>query len=234
MIAYPINWKFIGQPIILEEIRQALAEVICNIDGRCKNLSLSGGIDSSLMLYFMTRIINPDDIKCYTIALNTEHPDYIFANMVAKYFGVKCFTSIPHNTPIQLEDDFPGDEIVRAFYENLSNLGVTDIISCDGIDEFTAGYYAHMEDPTEEIYYKYLEKLRDEQLNPLNKNSGDVRVYLPYMASSIIRLLSQIPLKRKCDKTHRKKIMFELAKGNLPKEILTRRKYGFCDAMRIK
>ncbi len=232
MIVKPNNWKLVGLPVTLEDIEQILLEVILSME--CTNLSLSGGIDSSLMLYYMTRFINRDHIKCYTITNSIEHPDYIFANMVAKYFGVDCFTYIPDSAPIRLENDLPGDEIVRAFYEHLSNIGIADIIACDGIDEFTGGYFAHMEDPTEETYYKYLEKLRDEQLVPLDKNSGKVKVLLPYISPSVVNRLSQIPLSKKCNKTHRKIIMFELAKGNLPKEVLSRRKYGFCDAMRIK
>lgn len=232
MIAKPNNWRLVGLPVTLEDIERTLLEVILSMN--CTNLSLSGGIDSSLMLYYMTRFINRDHIKCYTMASSTEHPDYIFANMVAKHFGVDCFSYIPDNAPVRLEGDLPGDEIVRAFYEHLSNIGVTDIIACDGIDEFTGGYYVHMTDPTEETYYKYLEKLRDDQLIPLDKNSGKVRVLLPYISPAVVNRLSRIPLSRKCDKTHRKIIMFELAKGNLPKEVLTRRKYGFVDAMTIK
>lgn len=232
MIIKPDNWKLVGLPVTLEDIEHTLLEAILSMD--CTNLSLSGGIDSSLMLYYMTRFINRDHIKCYTIANSIEHPDYIYANMVAEYFGVECFTYIPDRSPVRLEDDLPGDEIVRAFYEYLLNMEVTDIIACDGIDEFTGGYYAHMQDPTEKTYYKYLENLRDDQLIPLDKNSGKVKVFLPYISHSVVNRLSQIPLSRKCDKTHRKIIMFELAKGNLPEEVLTRRKYGFCDAMIIK
>ena len=202
MIAEPENWRLVGHPVSLEDIEHSLLEAILAMD--CKNLSLSGGIDSSLMLYYMTRFINRDHIKCYTIASSTEHPDYVFAHMAAGYFGVDCFTYIPDSAPVKQEGDLPGDEIVRAFYEHLSRIGVTDIIACDGIDEFTCGYYDHMENPTEETYYKYLENLRDDQLIPLDKNSCDVRVYLPYISHSVVNYLSQVPLARKCDKTHRK------------------------------
>lgn len=232
MIFYPENWELVGRPVTLEDIEHSLLEAILATD--CKNLSLSGGIDSSLMLYYMTRFNNPDHIKCYTMASSTDHPDYVFANGVARYFNVDCFAYIPDSPPVRLENDLPGDEIVRAFYEHLSSIGVTDIIACDGIDELTCGYYAHMKDPTEETYYKYLENLRDDQLIPLDKNSGKIKVMLPYISHSVVNYLSQVPLARKCDKTHRKKIMLELAKGNLPKQVLSRRKYGFLDAMKIK
>jgi len=232
MIVEPKNWESIGQAITLKQIEETLLQVIADL--KCKNLSLSGGIDSSLMLYYMTRVFNVDEIKCYTMACGLEHPDRIYANEVAVHFGVNRTTYIPDNNLIQLEDDLPGDEIVRAFYTYLSSHGITEIIACDGIDEFMGGYYAHMKKPTEETYYKYLKGLQREQLEPLNKNSGKVEVFLPYISQSVIYLLSQIPLKRKFDETHRKKIMFYLAKGKLPTGILTRRKYGFCDAMRFK
>jgi asparagine synthetase B (glutamine-hydrolysing) len=79
-----------------------------------------------------------------------------------------------------------------------------------------------------------MKRLQEEQLIPLNKNSGQVKVYLPYLDNRLVLLFSQIPISEKVDSKHRKKIMIQMAKGKIPNEIINRRKYGFCDVLKIK
>ncbi|GAJ00019.1 unnamed protein product, partial [marine sediment metagenome] len=38
----------------------------------------------------------------------------------------------------------------------------------------------------------------------------------------------------KVDRKCRKKLMVEIAKGKIPNEVINRRKYGFCDVLKIK
>ncbi len=225
MIIYPSGWKTIGRKIKLKEIEDVILTVLTKINCNC--LALSGGLDSSLLLYFMTRIFG-NDIRCFTIALSKDHPDYIFSNLVSRYFNIDNEIYIPC---IRLNS---GDDITKAFYDNLAKLGVTEIISCDGIDEFMCGYYDHQKNPSEEVYFDYIRRLKNDHLVPLDKNSGDIKVYLPYLDSELISVLSQIPISEKVDSVCRKKMMVQLAEGRIIKEIIERRKYGFCDAMRIK
>jgi len=231
MIKHPKNWNQIGTKITLTQIDEAMVKIIKDLDCNC--LSLSGGIDSSLLLYYMVQIFGKD-VKCYVIAKNTDHPDYIFATLIARHFGVACIANVPNGYIERKSGDFPGDEIVRNFYNTLSYNGIKRIIAGDGVDEFMGGYYGHMKNPTEEAYFNYLLRLQEEQLEPLNKNSGDVEVILPYLDQRLILLLTQVPLKEKVDSKNRKKIIMKLAKGRVPNEILERRKYGFVDAMTIK
>jgi len=200
----------------------------------CDCLALSGGVDSSLLLYYMVRVFGKR-VKCYTFAKNQDHPDYIFANLVARHFGVDCIINVPDGCLKKRVGDFPGDEIVRNFYTTLANNGIKRIIAGDGIDEFMCGYYDHMKNPTEETYFDFLLKLRKQQLEPLDKNSYEVEVLLPYLDERMTYLCAQIPLSKKIDPQNRKKIITKLAKKNkLPNEIINRRKYGFCDAMTLK
>jgi len=231
MITYPINWKQIGIKITLIDIEKQLIQIIKELNCNC--LALSGGVDSSLMLYFMTKIFRKN-IKTFTIALNEKHPDYIYSNIAINYFKVKGEIYTPRKIPKRLKNDCSGDEIVRMFYNNLKLKKIKKIIACDGIDEFTGGYYEHMKYPNEKTYYKFIRKLQKKQLEPLNRNSNDIEVLLPYIDSNLILLLSQIPLSEKVDKFQRKKIIYNIAKDKIPLEILERRKYGFCDAMIIK
>lgn len=126
-----------------------------------------------------------------------------------------------------------GDKTVQLFYKFVCKY-TEKLVAGDTIDEYTGGYYAHMANPTEKVYYSYIRQLQKNHLIPLDENSGKVKVYLPYADEKVIGLLSQIPLKDKVDLKSRKKIMVELAKGKVPEEVITRRKYGFCDSFKIK
>ena len=220
MIKYPPKWQDIGRKVKPAEIGAAVQWVIQKLNVR--NISLSGGIDSTLLLYFMKRILG-DPIHCYTIALDETHPDYVNAKMAAEFFGVEFH-------PYVLGKLTSGNGCVKAFYERLSADGVTDIITGDGIDEFSCGYYSHQKDQSEQNYISWIRRLQGEQLIPLNENSGDLSVYLPYLSPEVISLMSLIPLYEKVDSSCRKKIIVEMAVGNIPENIITRWKFGFCDA----
>ena len=234
MIVKPRNWEKVGQPIVTYEIERTLLEILYGLDCNC--LSLSGGIDSSLLLYFM-RQIHPDGVRLFTIGSAHDHPDVQSARLVAAHFeNGEHHVYIPSPAEVEAEHkegDVPGDAAVRLFYAFVSQY-TESIVAGDGIDEFMAGYYAHMNDPTEAVYHEFLSRLRDQQLRPLNRNSGDVRVFLPYIDERLILLMAQIPLAEKVDQEGRKKVLCEIAQGKLPAEIIERRKYGFCDALHIK
>jgi asparagine synthetase B (glutamine-hydrolysing) len=220
MVKFPGLWRRIGKRVGGDDISRAVLRCIGKLHVR--NLSLSGGIDSTLLLYFMTRKLGPP-IHCYTIALDEDHPDYRHAKMAADYFGAEFH-------PYFLGETTNGEESVRTFYERLSTDGVTDIIAGDGIDEFSCGYYSHQKDQSEQNYISWIRRLNTEQLVPLNKNSGGVHVYLPYLSPEVVMLLSLIPHFEKVDSSCRKKIIVEMATGNIPEKIINRWKFGFCDA----
>ena len=234
MIVYPNTWREIGKVPTIEEIEDYIFEVINNLN--CTKLALSGGIDSSYMLWCMLKIFGKRNVKCYTISLNHDHPDYIYSKQIVKDLGVinwSCY--FPSNNEVEeLLKDKNGDSIVEKFFVWLNKEKAEEIICCDGIDEFMGGYYDHLHNPTHETYYDFMTRLQKEQLEPLHKNSADIKVFLPYMNKKLIELYDRIPMSDRFDNNNRKKIMIELAKGKIPEEIINRRKYGFVDAMRIK
>lgn len=224
MIKYPENWKDIGHEISIDEIANAIQTCIYQLNIR--NLSLSGGIDSTLLLYFMKKVLG-DPINCYTITFDENHPDYIYAKMASEFFNVNFY-------PYFLNRIEKPDDIVKIFYKKLNEDGIDSIIAGDGIDEFSCGYYSHQQDQSEENYISWIRRLNNEQLTPLNENSGNILVHLPYLSTEVINLLVLIPLYTKVDTYQRKKIIMEMAKDKIPKEIIERWKYGFCDATIIK
>ena len=96
------------------------------------------------------------------------------------------------------------------------------------------GYYDHQSD-TREKYVYYLSRLLPDHLDVLNKNSGNIKVFLPYLNEELISIYRQIPLSDKVDAECRKKIMVKISHFlEIPEEVINRNKYGFVDAFREK
>ncbi len=231
MIVYPNNWKKIGAKISPTDIEDRLVEVLKEI--YCSSLSFSGGLDSSLLLYHMCKIFGCRRIDLFTMGISEDHPDVLFAKKVIEQYKRKfLWVDFTHYIYYPKGEEIK-DSIYGMFYEFVAQ-HTDDIIAGDCIDEYTCGYYSHMKNPTEEVYYDFIRRLQEEHLIPLNENSGRVEVYLPYADEKIIGMLSQIPLKDKVDYRSRKMLMVEMARGKVPDEVILRRKYGFCDALIIK
>lgn len=219
MIVHPRNWSELGVPIVMGDIDEALREVVKDIN--CINLSFSGGIDSSLLLYYLLEV--KGTARCFTIANDAEHPDIEYSAKAIRWFEERYKVRIDHMTFVRPR--LEGNDLVKAFYGALKP-SVSCIIAGDCIDELSCGYYAH-QDMTEETYQDYLKRLQREHLRPLNQNSGGIAVYLPYADDRVTSLLYQIPLYEKVNAGRRKIVIMELAEGRVPPESIDRKKYGF-------
>jgi len=221
MIVYPQNWRKVGVPITMSDIDRAMRKVIEDID--CSNLSFSGGIDSSLLLYYLLEAKRR--VRTFTVANDAHHPDIEFSHKSLQYFESKYKTHIDHCVLIRTKLD--GDDLVKAFYGVLStSFSVKAIITGDCIDELSCGYYQH-QDLEEATYHNFLNRLQAEHLTPLNENSGDIRVYLPYADDRVANMFYRIPLYEKVSILGRKLVIQHLAEGKVLPEVIERRKYGF-------
>jgi asparagine synthetase B (glutamine-hydrolysing) len=233
MIVYPERWKLnydafaksLGSEKFNKiEFINILEKILSKFD--VKHLAYSGGIDSTLMLVMMKKVYG--QINTYTISSRENHPDIHFSRLGVEKYGTNHleFIVAPNHSEI---DVFPGDNAVRQLFENVSNY-TNKIICCDGIDEFMCGYYDHMKLDFN-IYEYYLSRLLPDHLIPLNQISQHVNVFLPYLDKKIVDKLSNVYYYYKVDKENRKKLMSSTAEYlGIPKEIIYRNKYGFCDA----
>lgn len=233
MITYPSGWRknyeeFSNtkpfKKVNIKRIIDSLIDVLSYID--VKHLAYSGGIDSTIILCLISKIFT--DVSTYTISIREDHPDIKFS-----YEGSSFYKSNHHifiTSPSSEKNISPGDDAVKKLFENVS-VYTDKIICCDGIDEFMCGYYKHTEKNNLEIYNWFLSRLLPDHLEPLNMNSKNTKVYLPYLDELIISIFSRIPLDKKMDSLNRKKIVVEIAKYlGIPRKIIYRNKYGFCDA----
>ena len=232
MIVYPDNWKkdysdYADHDIEIQSIIGVLRSVLSHIN--TPHIGYSGGIDSTIMLDIMSNVYGCD-IHTYTISSREDHPDVLFARMGSEFYNTNHHEFIVEPTKADT-DRFNGDNVVRQFFENVSKHTDT-IITCDGVDEFMCGYYDH-QDMKQRTYEFYLGRLNPDHLIPLNNASKDVKVYLPYLDERLIHIYRNVPLAAKVDHNNRKKLMVKIAEYlDIPREIIERNKYGFCDAFR--
>ena len=223
MIVYPSNWRQFGVPVTADMIDKAIREVVSEIPSI--NLSFSGGVDSCLLLHYLLKL--KGTARCFTVANSADHPDLEYSREALSWFEEQYSVHIDHEVNIRLRPKVEGDELVKAFYSSLwLSSGVRDIIVGDCIDELNCGYYAH-QDLREETYWDYLYRIQAEHLAPLDANSGNVKVYVPYADDRVANLLYRVPLYEKVSPTQRKMVITKLAEGKVPDFVLDRRKYGF-------
>ncbi len=236
MIAYPSKWN---QDYSLHALKENLTIYGDNIDEfifiltnilkkiNINNLAYSGGIDSTIILRLLSEIFN--NVNTYTMSCRTTHPDIIYARI-----GSKNYQSI-HN---EIIINSTGGQIYKQFFENV---GIKKIIHCDGIDEFMCGYWDHVKNNENNYDYDkyeyYLSVLTKNHLKPLNNESKNIKVYLPYLSSQLITFMKAIPINNKCGKLYwlkgmkTKKFMREVAKKlGIHNDFIERPKYAFSEA----
>ena len=218
MIGWPKNWQKFGNEVTIDDIDSAMRVVIADID--CINLSFSGGVDSSLLLYYLLEV--KGKANCFTVANDAGHPDIEYSAKAIQWLKEKCNTNIDHM--VFIRPNLEGDSLVKTYYGALKPF-VGDIITGDCIDELSCGYYNHR-DLQEETYHNYLHRVQVDHLQPLNENSGDTLVYLPYADDRVANLFYRIPLYEKVSQVERKLIIMRLAEGKVSPEVIERRKYG--------
>lgn len=231
MIVYPENWRieyeklaFVGgfADVDVLDIIDVLYGVLKKIN--VNHLAYSGGIDSTIILCLLDKIF--DNVFTYTISSEEDHPDVRFARYGSVKYNSKHREFIVKPTHEET-DEFTGDNAVRQFFELVET---NEIICCDGIDEFMCGYYKHR-DLKYDTYKHFLSRLVPGHLTPLNNNSKKVKVYLPYLDHNVVNIFKDLPLAKKVDSDNRKKIVCDIARHlGISEKIITRNKYGFCDA----
>jgi asparagine synthase (glutamine-hydrolysing) len=247
------NWS-------VEEFGKILKEVIENYVNECFSLNqgviyttLSGGIDSSLCLAIIRETLgNSVEIHTFTVGGYSQHPDLVFARMVAEQFETNHHELIPSRQMIgeasrELKMVFPRIS-EKEIQENLGVYFAYDLISQkvpefsiviahDGIDELLGGYWKHRasDDLAKKkvAFNDFWEKLRPEHIDPLMQiaSSMGLGVAFPYLDSRVVEYISRIPVQERTSHEISKIPLRKIASKYLPKEIIKRQKLGFCDAI---
>ena len=225
----------------MQKILEDLYKVLENSISECKaeDLALSGGLDSSILAYFLkNKNIN-------TVAITTKDfiaTDLTYCQLVAKKFNLplkiimpkteELFSSIEET--IKILKNFNDIEIrnsivIYLILKYMKDSGKSKIILGDGADELFAGYSFFLKKNEEELQ-KDLERIWDIMHFPSKKigESMGIIVEAPFLNENVIDFAKKIPTKYKVNEHDGKKygkwILRKAFEEKLPKNVVWREK----------
>ena len=225
-----------------EAISDSVDRAIAKSKGKVGML-ISGGVDSSLLLDFVTKKEKP---IVFTIVTNPEHPDLDKAKEIAKKYDLEHHIIIPTKQDIERAREaigkrgtlYKGDIAVYLALEEAREKGVDTILATDGIDEQTGGYWWHANKSDkftdkEEAFKFYWDRLNPEHIEPMldSANRLGVKVEYPFLDKEVVNTLNKIPLDERVESQITKAWFKKYAKNYVPEDIVNRPKVGFVDAL---
>ncbi len=226
---------------VLEEIFKNIYRVLEESCNSCKSnlLSLSGGLDSTIIAYFLKHR-NPKAIT--VIAKDFVSTDLTYCQMVSKQMKIPLFI---HNVntaeileaveeTIKILKNFNDIEIrnnvvmylaVKWAKEN----GEKSIITGDGADELFAGY-SFLINKAEKELEEEIERICKIMHFPTQKigESLGVKIESPFLSDSVMNLAKKIPanmkVRNESDKKYGKWILRKAFEEHIPRQIAWRQK----------
>ncbi|KAG2476538.1 MAG: putative asparagine synthetase [glutamine-hydrolyzing] 1 [Nitrosopumilales archaeon] len=199
------------QEKLLSEIQNAIKETISD---KKIGIAFSGGVDSTLV----SKICNDlgFDITLLTIGFPNSH-DILFAKDVNKHLNYKheileidedFFDEIASKIGKKIKtDNLSWNENCIAFYhvaKLAQNLGITTVVTANGIDELFCGYNAYREaiEVGEENVLQLMDsKLENElkMMKAVNEVTSElsVRIIQPLLNEQFIKVAKTIPISEK-------------------------------------
>lgn len=170
---------------------------------------LSGGIDSSVLLYLTSEIVGPEKVRAYCITFG-ERDESEYAERIADWCNVKLIKkemtpedSIKLTREAVLLSRAPVDSTTVLFISKLcAHDGTTKVLSGLGLDELLGGYPQHVRASDKDFhkvetdliwrcqsYYVWLQ---------LTQSKNYVEVRFPYLEPNLIAFCRGLPRSHKC------------------------------------
>jgi len=226
---------------MLQETLEKLYEVLENSvsESAGQTLALSGGLDSSILAYFLK------NKGCETIAVITKDfigTDLTFCQLIAKKFKLPLQIIMPTTKElltaieetIKILKNFNDIEIRNSVVIYLAlklvkNSGKSNLILGDGADELFAGYSFFLKKNENELQ-KDLERIWDVMHFPSKKigKSLGITVETPFLNDKVMNFAKTIPVNLKVKenngKMYGKWILRKVFENKLPKNVVWRKK----------
>ena len=230
--------------VMIEAVKQTFSR------GNIEGVSLSGGLDSSIILAVAHQYNK--NIKAFTSTLAVNHgEDLQYAKMLTEYLGVEH-----HVYEITQEDikaiiadavwyleSFDEDCIVgfiaNYYTSQLASKHVKAVLVGEGADELFGGYFRELKDISdpaekERVGRRLLEVAYNTALRRLDRGwmSNSVEYHAPFLHPAVVEICNKLPMELKCyavskDKSVEKWILREAFRDMLPQEIADRPKMRF-------
>ena len=225
----------------MQKYLEKLYEVLENsvLECKSKTIALSGGLDSSILAYFLK------DKGCNAVAVTTKDfiaTDLTYCQLVAKKFNLPLKIIMPtteellssiHET-IKILKNFNDIEIRNSIVmyitlKSIKDSGGSNVVLGDGADELFAGYSFFLKKNENELQ-KDLERIWDIMHFP-SKIIGDalgISVEIPFLNDNVVNLAKTIPTNFKVNEFNGKKygkwILRKAFEDKLPKNVVWRDK----------
>lgn len=225
----------------MDKIFERLYEVLEDSVSSCtaKTLALSGGLDSSIIAFFLQNRIRQ---AIAVTAKDFVASDLTYCQLVAKNFGVNLEIIMPSTEEllsaieetIKILEIFNDIEIRNSIVmyiaiSSIKKMGFTSIISGDGADELFAGYSFFLKKNENELQ-KDLERIWEIMHFP-SKKIGDslgITVETPFLNQKVMDFAKTIHVNLKVREHEGKKygkwILRKLFEDKLPRTIVWRDK----------
>ena len=225
----------------MQKFLEKLYTVLENSVSECKSktLSLSGGLDSSIIAYFLR------NKKTNAIAMTTKDflaTDLTYCQLIAKNFNLPLEIIMPKTEELLLSiegtikilKNFNDIEIRNSIviYNVLNSMkksGRKNIIVGDGADELFAGYSFFLRKKDSELQDELdrIWKIMHFPSKVLGKSFG-INIESPYLSNEVVDLAKSIPsnlkIKEHNGKKYGKWILRKTFENKLPKSIVWRDK----------
>lgn len=219
--------KFANYAAKLDVLKQAiwrgLAQYIAKRQRSEIHMTLSGGVDSSLLLCMLAAQEMCPHLVAHTIAPSSDYPDLIYARMMK--------SRLPD---VEYKEHLIETREVDAYELLMECLSgeTKEIVSGDVIDELAGGYYAHQNAPDKLLALgDNLDVLVARHLEPLDAISTkhEITIFAAYATAEVFAAMSLFAVDELVTDYCRKKPIYDLACENLvPEPILGRKKMGLC------
>lgn len=212
---------------------------------------LSGGLDSSIIVAIMCRLVEPSSIRTFSIGMGGS-PDLLAAKQVATYLGTN-HTSLIVSEELMLDAIEPTIQQIESFdtttvrasvpmyllskhINEKTNIKV--ILSGEGSDELSGSYlYFHKAPSPTEFQDECIRLIKDVQYFDVLRgdkttagNSLEIRV--PFFDKEFVKQYMSIDPELKVVRNGYEKFLLRKSfEDYLPKDIVWRRKDGFSDGV---
>lgn len=225
----------------MDNYLEKLYEILENSVSQCtsKSIALSGGLDSSILAYFLK------NKECNAVALTTKDfiaTDLTYCQLVAKKFNLPLDIIMPQTEEllsaieetIKILKNFNDIEIRNSIVmyiilKSVKDSGKSSIILGDGADELFAGYSFFLNKNENELQ-KDLERIWNIMHFP-SKKIGDalkITVETPFLKDEVTSFAKTIPVNLKVKEHNGKKygkwILRKAFEDKLPESIVWRDK----------
>jgi asparagine synthetase B (glutamine-hydrolysing) len=170
---------------------------------------VSGGIDSSVLLYLTSEIVGPEKVRAYCLTFG-ERDESELAQRIADWCNVKLIVkemtpedSIKLTREAVLLTRAPVDSTVVLFMSKLcANDGTYKVFSALGLDELLGGYIQHVRASDKDFHKVETDLIWRCQsyyvwLN-LSQSKNYVEVRFPYLQPKLIAFCRGLPRTHKC------------------------------------